>query len=62
MEGEARTAGAVKEAVAGLDGVVDLVGAGVVVDLPQAEADERHLLAIVEGDCFGVRHGCVNDG
>lgn len=49
-------AGAVKQTVASLDGVVDLIGAGVVVDLPQAETDERHLAAIVELD-GGRRHG-----
>jgi hypothetical protein len=47
---------AVKEAVAGLDGVVDLVGAGVVVDLPETETDKRHLAAIVKLD-GGRRHG-----
>ena len=46
----------VKETVSSLDGVVNLVGASVVVDLPEAEADERHLAAIVELDS-GRRHG-----
>jgi hypothetical protein len=46
----------VKETVSSLDGVVNLVGASVVVDLPEAEADERHLAAIVEFD-GGRRHG-----
>lgn len=36
-----RTASAVEQAVAGLDGVVDLVGAGVVVDLPEAKTLEK---------------------
>lgn len=40
----------VEQAVASLDGVVNLVGAGVVVDLPQTEADDRHFTAIVELD------------
>jgi len=49
-------AGAVKQTVASLDGVVDLVGAGVVVHLPKTEANEGHLAAIVELDSGG-RHG-----
>lgn len=44
-QGERHTAGAVKETVTGLDGLVDLVGAGVVVDLPEAEAHEGHFVA-----------------
>lgn len=36
-------AGAVEEPVAGLDGVVDLRGARVVVDFPKTEADQWHL-------------------
>jgi hypothetical protein len=46
---------AVKEAVAGLDGVVDLVGAGVVVDLPKTEAHQGHLAAVVQLNS-GRRH------
>jgi len=49
-------AGAVKETVASLDGVVDLISAGVVVHLPKTEANERHLTAIVKLDS-GSRHG-----
>jgi hypothetical protein len=45
-----RTAGAVKQTVAGLDGIVDGVGADVVVDLPQAETHKGHLVATVELD------------
>lgn len=33
---ERRTAGTVEETVSGLDGVVDSVGAGCVVDFPEA--------------------------
>jgi hypothetical protein len=44
------TAGTVEAPVTGLDGVVDLVGASVVVDLPQAEAHEGHLEAAVQRD------------
>lgn len=36
-------AGTVKESVSNLDGVVDSVGASVVVDLPETETNERHL-------------------
>lgn len=36
-------AGTVEESVSNLDGVVDSVGASVVVDLPETEANERHL-------------------
>jgi hypothetical protein len=49
-------ASTIKETVSSLDGVVNLVGASVVVDLPEAEADERHLAAVVELD-GGGRHG-----
>lgn len=38
-----RTTGAIEEAVAGLDRVVNGVGTGVIVDLPQTEANKRHL-------------------
>lgn len=44
------TAGAVKAAVAGLDGFVDLVGAGVIVDLPQTKAHKGHVIAAVQLD------------
>ena len=37
------TASAVKESVSGLDGVVDNVRAGVIVDLPETETNQRHL-------------------
>lgn len=40
---EARTASAVKETVAGFDGIVNLVGACVVVDFPEAESYDGHL-------------------
>ena len=36
-EGGEHTACAVEQTIAGLDGVVDLVGAGVVVDFPKSE-------------------------
>lgn len=36
-------AGTVEESVSNLDGVVDSVGASVVVDLPETETNERHL-------------------
>ena len=49
-------AGSVKETVAGLDGVVDSVGTGVVADLPEAEANLWHLIAGVELDSWN--HVC----
>ena len=52
------TACAIEESVAGLDGIVDGVGAGVVVDLPQTEADLRHLVAIVQRDVGSVDSHC----
>ena len=42
-------AGTVEKAVPSLDGVVDLIGAGIVVHLPKAEAHKRHLF-YVSGD------------
>lgn len=45
-----RTASAVKETVTGLDGVVDSVGASSVVDLPETEANNWHVMAAVELD------------
>jgi len=55
-----RTTGAVKESVAGLDGVVNSVGTRGIVDLPETETDERHLTAVVELDSWGNHFGsCV---
>ena len=51
------TACAVKEPVAGLDGIVDDIGTALVGDLPQTETDLGHLSPIVEGD-DGRRHDC----
>lgn len=46
------TAGTVKESVTSLDGVVDSVGTGGVVDLPETETNERHLRAR-SAECHG---------
>lgn len=54
------TAGAVEETVAGLDGVVDLNGAGVIVDFPETEAHEGHLIAVVQLDGRGNHCECVD--
>lgn len=54
-------ASAVKETVSSLDGVVNLVGAGVVVHLPKTEANEGHLAAIVKLDSGGG-HGSGGKG
>ena len=51
------TACAVEETVTGLNSVVDLISASVVIDLPQAEANERHFCPAAKFDCRG-RHGC----
>jgi len=48
--------GTVKESVSDLDGVVDSVGASVVVDFPKTETNERHLVAAVELDSRSGRH------
>lgn len=52
------TAGTVEETVASLDGVVDLVGTSVVVDLPQAEAHKGHLIAAAKLDSRGNHCEC----
>lgn len=44
------TAGAVKQTVSGLDGLVDGVGGNVVVNLPQTEAHLGHVKAAVQLD------------
>ena len=52
------TASTVKQPVSSLDGVVDSVGAGSIVDLPQSKADLRHLVAIIQCNVGNVdRHG-----
>lgn len=47
---EKSTACAVKETVACFDGIVDLVGARVVVDLPEPEPDQGHRVTAAELD------------
>ena len=51
------TTGTVKESVARLDGVVDSVGTGGIVDLPETETNERHLAAVVELNSWGNHFG-----
>jgi hypothetical protein len=53
-----RTTSSIKQPVSSLDGIVDGVGAGVVVDFPETEADLGHLVAIVQRDVGCVDHGC----
>ena len=53
--GSLHTACTIEETVSRLDSVVNLVGASVVVDLPQAKADEGHIIATIELD-VGSRH------
>lgn len=55
-EASIRTASTIEETVAGLDGLVDGVSADGVVDLPQTEAHEGHVMAAVELD--GRRSHC----
>ncbi len=50
LDFEAFTARAVKETVTGLDGVVDLIGACIIVHLPQSEPNQGHLVAAAELD------------
>lgn len=52
-----RTASTVKETVSNLDGVVDRVGASVVVDLPQTEAHDGHIIAATQLDVGGRHSG-----
>jgi nicotinamide mononucleotide (NMN) deamidase PncC len=47
---EALTTGTIEQTITSLDGVVHLVSAGVVVDLPQAEAHEGHFVAAAQLD------------
>ena len=52
------TASTIKQPVSSLDGVVDSVGTGSIVDLPQSKADLRHLVAIIQRNVRNVdRHG-----
>ncbi len=51
-------AGTIEETVTGLDGVVDSIGTGVVVDLPETEANLWHLIAGAELDGWDVDHIC----
>ena len=47
------TAGAVEETVSLLDGMIDLVCAGVVVHLPETKAHKGHVVAAAELDGRG---------
>jgi hypothetical protein len=52
------TASTVKQSVSSLDGIVDSVRTGSVVDLPQSKANLRHLVAIVQRNVRSVdSHG-----
>jgi hypothetical protein len=52
------TASTVEQSVSSLDGIVDSVCAGSIVDLPQSKANLRHLVAIVQRNVGGVdSHG-----
>lgn len=58
MAGEL-TESTVKQPVPCLDGIVDLVGTSVVVDLPQTETDLGHFIARrLELDRRDVDHSC----
>lgn len=58
MGEEERTAGAIEETVASLDGIVDLVGTSVVVNLPEAETHNGHLMAVTKLDSRGNHCEC----
>ena len=51
------TACAIEKTVSRLDGIVDLIGARIVIDLPQAKADNWHLVATVQFDIGGSHDG-----
>lgn len=57
----ALTTGTVEQAVSGLDGVVDHVGADAVLDLPETESDLRHVQAVVQLHRWR-RHDCWVSG
>jgi hypothetical protein len=50
------TAGAVKETVSGLDGIVDNIGGDSVVDLPETEAHLGHVGAAAKLDVGNLNH------
>jgi hypothetical protein len=52
------TASSIEKPVAGLDGIIDNVGAALVGNLPQAESDLGHLVAIIELEKRAETHGC----
>ena len=54
--GQSRTMGAVEETVAGLNGVVHLIRRDILRDLPQAEANKGHSVAIIEANSGWVDH------
>ena len=57
VEGKhSRTAGTIQQTVTSLDGLVNGVGAGGVVNLPEAEADLGHLVAAAELDGGDISH------
>lgn len=56
---ERLTKSSIKESVASLYGIVDLIGAGLVGDLPQTETDLRHFITSrLELDRWNVDHPC----
>lgn len=55
-------AGTIKQSVAGLDGVVDSVGTGGIVDFPETETDLWHRVAIVELDNWACHCCCFLKG
>ena len=52
------TRGAVEETIAGFDRIVDGLGAGVIVDLPQTETHQGHFMSAIELDSLSCCHGC----
>lgn len=58
MRRDVRTAGPVKESITSLDGVVDCVCAGSIVNLPQTEPNLWHLVAIIQSDIGSFDSHC----
>jgi hypothetical protein len=55
------TTSTIEQTVTSLDSLVDLVGASVVVDLPQTEAHDGHLVAAVQLDSGRNHFGEIPD-
>ena len=61
VSGRSHTTGTIKQSVSSLDGVVDGIRAGGVVDFPQTEAYLGHLVAIVQRHVWCVDSHCCEE-